>query len=153
MQTRRFQEKKSLSIDQSDIDRRAFEKFSKFFIDDRKKKTNSRRLGHNRHRQTRAPPRCSRPNSQVFLFVPLLFSRCALRYDVRCSCKLARSQVLLPPRALEDEPLWICNRFNSIGVSRLPPREGHAYARGGASLSKLFLEIVRSRSVSLSSVS
>lgn len=38
MQTRRFQEKKSLSIDQSDIDRRAFEKFSKFFIDDRKKK-------------------------------------------------------------------------------------------------------------------
>lgn len=38
MQTRRFQEKKSLSIDQSDMDRRAFEKFSKFFIDDRKKK-------------------------------------------------------------------------------------------------------------------
>lgn len=69
------------------MDRRAFEKFSKFFIDDRKKKTNSRRLGRNRHRRT-PPRRCSRPNSQVFLFVPLLFSRCALRYDVRCSCKL-----------------------------------------------------------------
>ena len=41
------------------------------------------------------------------------------------------SEVLLPPRALEDEALWICSRFNPIGVSRLPTRGGgsRAHAR------------------------
>lgn len=84
-----------------------------------------------RRRQMRAPLEGvpSDPTLNFFsLFHCSSSSRCVTTSDASQACSL--SQVLLPPRALEDEPLWICNRFNPIGVSRLPAREPHAYARG-----------------------
>lgn len=125
----------------NDIDRRAFEKFSKSIIDDRKKRASEGLACKSTKTQTNegSSRRCSlRPNSQLFLFVPLLFFL-TMRYNVGCIASLLALSSAFTATCSRGWTIMNMQPFQSYWRFEITGARASCICERRASLSKLFL--------------